>query len=170
LGEDGYSVYGICGVYDVLKRLCGNGEKIIDYLKKHENQYCDDCLEVLCDVHPRQQVNQICNKELPNRIETSRDTCFSYGKTKITRRVAKNNGESPICGDAYANIKEQSISVKKLQGIGFEKDGHWLSPSGAVDFELDEKLAGCSNVLYAFIANNAMNNRRASPAVSKISP
>jgi hypothetical protein len=46
--------------------------------------------------------------------------------------------------------------MNKLQSIGFQKAGRWLSTSGTVDFELDERVAGCSNVLYAFIVNNTI--------------
>jgi hypothetical protein len=91
-----------------------NAEKIIDYLILHRERYCDDCIANLCDIHPRQQVNQICNKALPNRIETSHNICFNCGKMKLTRIVSENNNKSFICNDAYINIKEQSVSMKKI--------------------------------------------------------
>ncbi|MDR2447553.1 MAG: GIY-YIG nuclease family protein [Treponema sp.] len=46
--------------------------------------------------------------------------------------------------------------MRKLQNIGFQKAGRWLYKSGTVDFVLEESLAGCSNVLYAFIVNDSI--------------
>jgi hypothetical protein len=133
-----------------------NGEKIIAYLTAHRDRYCDDCIANLCDIHPRQQVNQICNNILLNRIETSHGVCSNCGKTKITRSVALNHGESLICGDSCVNIKEQPVSMKKLQHIGFQKAGRWVYKSEKIDIELEEKFTDCTPVLYAFVVDGSI--------------
>jgi hypothetical protein len=133
-----------------------NDEKITAYLTAHRDRYCDDCLANLCDIHPRQQVNQICNNMPQNRIETSRGVCFNCGKTKITRSAALNYGGSFVRDDPCVNIKEQSASMEKLRHIGFQKAGRWVYKSEKVDFELEEEFADCAPVLYAFVVDDSV--------------
>jgi hypothetical protein len=130
-----------------------NREIIIEYLTVNKHQYCDDCIENICDVHPRQQVNQICNSLTPQIIETSKDICFICGKTKITRSINEGFNRSVLRDE---NIKGQMISMGKLQHIGFQKSGCWTLKSGMIDFELEENIASYSNVLYAFIVNDSV--------------
>jgi hypothetical protein len=47
------------------------------------------------------------------------------------------------------------MNIQKLQDIGFQKAGHWLSKNGTVDFVL-ERFSDCSNVLYAFVDNDSI--------------
>lgn len=133
-----------------------NREKIIEYLTINKHQYCDDCIEKVCEVHPRQQVNQICNSLTPKIIETSNGICFICGKIKTTRKITENlnrlDAEDNIC----ANIKEQALFIDKLKSIGFQKAGRWLNRSGTVDYELEDSLASSNNVLYAFIVDNSI--------------
>jgi hypothetical protein len=128
-------------------------EIIIEYLTANKHKYCDDCIEDVCDVHPRQQVNQICNGLTPRVIETSRDICFICGKTKTTRSINEGFNRSVPRDE---NIKEQMISMDRLQHVGFQKSGCWALKSGMIDFELKENIAGYSNVLYAFIVNDSV--------------
>lgn len=66
-----------------------NKDILIKFLKNHNAAYCDDCLAELTGISPRQQVNQICNK---NRaiFERRRDLkCHNCNKLKITRSLKK---------------------------------------------------------------------------------
>jgi hypothetical protein len=133
-----------------------NSDKIIAYLAAHKNKYCDDCIENLCDIHPRQQVNQICNNMSSKKIETSHDICFNCEKIKTTRSIAQDYNESFICDDICRNIKEQSATMKKLQHIGFQKAGRWIYKSEKIDLELEEDFVDCTPVLYAFVVDDAI--------------
>ncbi len=64
-----------------------NKEKIINFIKQHKQFYCDDCLSELTGVSPRQQVNQICNKNL-DIFDIREDLeCYKCSKTKLTRSL-----------------------------------------------------------------------------------
>lgn len=67
-----------------------NFMKILDFLRNNEDrQYCDDCLSELLGIHPRQQVNQICNK-LSNMgyIFRDRSTCSMCLKNKLVNSIS----------------------------------------------------------------------------------
>jgi hypothetical protein len=77
--------------------------------------------------------------------------CFNCGKTKTTRSITQNDRISVIFSNENTNKKEQSVSIIKLQEIGFQKAGCWVQKSENIDFELEERFVKCSPVLYAFI-------------------
>jgi len=61
---------------------------ILQFLKEHpNNQYCDDCLSVLCNINPSQQVTQICNNCIANKITTQTALCSKCGIVKQTRKI-----------------------------------------------------------------------------------
>jgi hypothetical protein len=63
----------------------GNYNKIFGFLTLNKtNAYCDDCISKMCNVLPRQQVNQICNKNT-NTMTKCIGVCSNCGKSKITR-------------------------------------------------------------------------------------
>jgi hypothetical protein len=63
-----------------------NAEKILNFLQKEQQPFCDDCLSELCGVHPRQQVNQICNLRISDRLITAENQCRRCQKVKLTRK------------------------------------------------------------------------------------
>lgn len=61
-----------------------NKEKILQFLKDHPNDYCDDCLSELVNAYPRQQVNQICNQlHKGGFIYRSKSSCFKCSRYKF---------------------------------------------------------------------------------------
>lgn len=62
-------------------------EKIISVLKQKQSALCDDCLVKLTGVSPRQQINQICNRETGVFLKITGLPCSECGKIKITRKV-----------------------------------------------------------------------------------
>jgi hypothetical protein len=64
-----------------------NPEKILGFLQKNKYRYCDDCISNLCDIHPRQQVNQICNLRIHEKIIKEKNICKNCDKEKITRKI-----------------------------------------------------------------------------------
>lgn len=60
-----------------------NQQKILDFLKRHEQGYDDDQLSELLGIQPRQQVNQIC-RNLEKQGEIHRLTV-----SKIRNRTKK---------------------------------------------------------------------------------
>lgn len=62
-----------------------NSDKIIEFLTREKEQYCDDCLSTILNIKPRQQVNQICrNHEYINR---EKGKCIFCSGNKIVNKV-----------------------------------------------------------------------------------
>ncbi len=56
-----------------------NREKILQFLRNDQSHhYCDDCLSSLLKIYPRQQVNQICRKNI--NIIRKKDSSYCSGK------------------------------------------------------------------------------------------
>jgi hypothetical protein len=64
-----------------------NGDKVLLFLCKNRQAYCDDCLSDLITVTPRQQVNQICNDKIGQYINTQTAICHHCGKNKLVRSL-----------------------------------------------------------------------------------
>lgn len=62
-----------------------NRGRLLDYLRKENGSYyCDDCLEEMLDIHPRQQVNQICRQFAEkNEIDRIKAACDNGHKKKL---------------------------------------------------------------------------------------
>lgn len=58
---------------------------IQNFLSKSGKAYCDDCLSILTGVTPRQQINQICNKNRRIIHKDNYGKCSNCGKYKIVR-------------------------------------------------------------------------------------
>ena len=63
-----------------------NAEKILHFLNNNDFSYCDDCLSELCKIKPRQQVNQICNNKITDKLITVNKKCHNCEKIKNTRQ------------------------------------------------------------------------------------
>jgi len=69
-----------------------NKEKILQYLQKNLQPICDDCLSNILDIHPRNQVNQICRTlQKSNIINRSRSTCSGCKRKKISNKLLQNH-------------------------------------------------------------------------------
>ncbi len=68
-----------------------NKEKVYDFLSKNMNSgYCDDCLVYLLEIHPRQQINQICRGlEYQKKVERIKASCTNCRKMKISNFYAE---------------------------------------------------------------------------------
>ena len=60
-----------------------NVYRVKDFLKEHQNAYCDDCLSAILKIYPRQQVNQICRERLRGEIRREEAECFECHKYKV---------------------------------------------------------------------------------------
>lgn len=56
-----------------------------DFLFKSKKAYCDDCLSMLTGVTPRQQINQICNRNSRTIHRIDYGKCSNCCKYKIVR-------------------------------------------------------------------------------------
>lgn len=59
------------------------------FLAKTGNAYCDDCLSFLTGIKPRQQINQICNKNTNVICRNDYERCSNCNKYKIVRTLRK---------------------------------------------------------------------------------
>ena len=61
-----------------------HADSVENFLKGHQNAYCDDCLSAILKIYPRQQVNQICRlKNLRGVIRRREGKCFRCEKFKL---------------------------------------------------------------------------------------
>lgn len=66
-----------------------NKQKILNFLSANkDNGYCDECLENELDIHPRQQINQIC-RILKNegKVDRIKSKCQNCKKEKILESI-----------------------------------------------------------------------------------
>lgn len=64
-----------------------NFSKVYSYLFQTKKSYCDDCLCKLTGVSPRQQINQLCNKNSKSIHRKDFGKCNYCGKNKIVRFI-----------------------------------------------------------------------------------
>lgn len=64
---------------------------IYNFLSKSEKAYCDDCLSKLTGVSPRQQINQICNRNTNVICRNDYERCYNCNKYKIVRTLKKKS-------------------------------------------------------------------------------
>ena len=62
---------------------------IYNFLSKSEKAYCDDCLSLLTGIKPRQQINQICNRNTSVICRNDYQRCCNCNKYKIVRTLNK---------------------------------------------------------------------------------
>jgi len=67
-----------------------NADIILAFLEKNPYPYCDDCLSELCGISPRQQVNQICNLRIKDKLVSQGDICHNCNRDKLTRQLKEN--------------------------------------------------------------------------------
>ena len=61
--------------------------KLYSYLSQTKKSYCDDCLSKLTGISPRQQINQLCNKNSKVIHRDDYGKCFNCSKYKIVRFI-----------------------------------------------------------------------------------
>lgn len=59
------------------------------FLAKTGKSYCDDCLSLLTGIKPRQQINQICNRNTNVICRNDYERCCNCNKYKIVRTLKK---------------------------------------------------------------------------------
>lgn len=64
-----------------------NFSKVYSYLSQIKKAYCDDCLSKLTGISPRQQINQLCNKNSKIIHRNDSGKCGNCGKYKIIRFI-----------------------------------------------------------------------------------
>ena len=64
-----------------------NLSKVYSYLFQTKEAYCDDCLSKLTGVSPRQQINQLCNKNSNSIHRKDFGKCNYCSKIKIVRFI-----------------------------------------------------------------------------------
>ena len=64
-----------------------NFSKVYSYLFQTKEAYCDDCLSKLTGVSPRQQINQLCNKNSNSIHRKDFGKCNNCSKIKIVRFI-----------------------------------------------------------------------------------
>lgn len=62
---------------------------IYNFLSKSGKAYCDDCLSFLTGIKPRQQINQICNRNTSVICRNDYERCCNCNKYKIVRTLNK---------------------------------------------------------------------------------
>lgn len=66
-----------------------NFSKVYSYLFQTKEAYCDDCLSLLIGIKPRQQINQICNRNTNVICRNDYECCSNCNKYKIVRTLKK---------------------------------------------------------------------------------
>lgn len=66
-----------------------NFSKVYFYLFQTKEAYCDDCLSLLTCIKPRQQINQICNRNTNVICRNDYECCCNCNKYKIVRTLKK---------------------------------------------------------------------------------
>lgn len=68
-----------------------NSEVVLNFIKDHKIQfYCDDCLSEVLHIHPRQQINQICNHLKNSRIlERKKEQCHYCSEHKLVNKLLR---------------------------------------------------------------------------------
>ena len=74
-----------------LHTISGNTNLSIihNFLSKSGKPYCDDCLSLLTGIKPRQQINQICNRNTSVICRNDYERCSNCNKYKIVRTLNK---------------------------------------------------------------------------------
>ena len=74
-----------------LHTISGNTNLSIihNFLSKSCKPYCDDCLSLLTGIKPRQQINQICNRNTNVICRNDYERCSNCNKYKIVRTLNK---------------------------------------------------------------------------------
>lgn len=60
-----------------------NIQRVLNFLRNNHDAYCDDCLLELCQISPRQQVNQICRLKIAGQIVRHKGRCHKCGHEKL---------------------------------------------------------------------------------------
>lgn len=59
-------------------------DDILTIIRSNKEPYCDDCISVMLNIKPRQQVNAICNRLLDeNEIVREKRCCSNCKKDKL---------------------------------------------------------------------------------------
>ena len=76
-----------------LHTISGNTNLSIihNFLSKSGKPYCDDCLSLLTGIKPRQQINQICNRNTNVICRNDYERCYNCNKYKIVRTLKKKS-------------------------------------------------------------------------------
>ena len=76
-----------------LHTILGNTNLSIihNFLSKSGKPYCDDCLSLLTGIKPRQQINQICNRNTNVICRNDYERCCNCNKYKIVRTLKKKS-------------------------------------------------------------------------------
>jgi reverse gyrase len=66
-----------------------NSEIVLNFIKDHRTHtYCDDCLSDVLHIHPRQQINQICNNLKNSKVlERNKEQCHYCSEHKLVNKL-----------------------------------------------------------------------------------
>jgi reverse gyrase len=66
-----------------------NSEIVLNFIKDHRtHSYCDDCLSDVLHIHPRQQINQICNNLKNSKVlERNKERCHYCSEHKMVNKL-----------------------------------------------------------------------------------
>lgn len=104
---------------------------IIGFLKRENLGYCDDCIAKLCNIQPRQTVNQICRRAYEaGKIIRGYSQCSYCGNKKITNsfnpkteQFISTSIQPQKTSDNNNNINMSEDLVKQLLAQYLEKNG-----------------------------------------------
>ena len=100
-------------------------EKMIcRFLEQNRNYFCDDCLSLVLDIQPRQQVNQISNKlRTENFIIREKGICSECGRYKFvnhtsgkTDQFKEDSSTKNLNSRSRLNLKDFENEMAKLLG------------------------------------------------------
>lgn len=91
IGQYRIENYETSSEHEQLHTITGNTNLSIihNFLSKSGKAYCDDCLSFLTGIKPRQQINQICNRNTNVICRNDYERCSSCNKYKIVRTLNK---------------------------------------------------------------------------------
>ena len=91
IGQYGIENYETPSEQEQLHTISGNTNLSIihNFLSKSGKPYCDDCLSLLTGIKPRQQINQICNRNTNVICRNDYERCSNCNKYKIVRTLNK---------------------------------------------------------------------------------
>lgn len=115
-----------------------NKELIISFLKKHNYNFCDDCLSSLTGISPRQSINQLCNKELYVFSKHANIKCHNCNKIKITRSLA-NTFENTKIKNCLKNERKFDFLWNEITSTlkPFQQIPNWTKHSGFLESEFE---------------------------------
>lgn len=99
-----------------------NAEKITDYLKNNQGQYCDDCLSKLLKIEPRQSVNAECRfLNQRGKLQRFRDVCSWCTHVKLVNSLDNAEIKEPVAPTVKTSTSRPNIDGGRLSYNQFEE-------------------------------------------------